>query len=135
MGNQSRPDEPFAFEARDFLRLLVVGKEVGFNISYTIPAANGPALEFGDLTITASNTDVGMEMVKSGWAKVKEGRGKEGEELSERKTALKAAEEEARKSSAGLWQSESEAVSDSATVCLRTLISEASDRSPTFPNQ
>lgn len=121
MGNQSRPDEPFAFEARDFLRLLVVGKEVGFGISYTIPAATGPALEFGDLTITANETDVVMEMVKSGWAKVKEGRGKEGEELSERKTALKAAEEEARKSGSGLWQSESEAVSCVAALCVRTL--------------
>lgn len=111
MGNQSRPDEPFAFEARDFLRLLVVGKEVSFNIAYTIPSAgNGPALEFGDLTVVAGNLDAGLEMVKAGWAKVKEGKGKEEEASSERKNALKAAEEQARSAGSGLWGSESDAV-------------------------
>ena len=112
MGNVSRPDEPTAFESREALRLLVIGKEVAFTISYTIPASSGgPALEFGELVLVgAQEVNVVDEMVRTGWAKVKEGRKNEEGEGADRRAALVGLEDEARKSNKGLWSPEAKAV-------------------------
>ncbi|KAG1112562.1 hypothetical protein G6F42_014708 [Rhizopus arrhizus] len=37
LGNTTRSDEPFGYGAREFLRKLLVGKEVSFVSDYTIP--------------------------------------------------------------------------------------------------
>lgn len=42
MGSMAREDEPFSFASREYLRTLLVGKEVGFNITHTLPATSGP---------------------------------------------------------------------------------------------
>ncbi|KAI0305558.1 transcription factor [Multifurca ochricompacta] len=41
LGNVSREDEPWAYEARDFLRALVVGKEITFTSSHQLPPGEG----------------------------------------------------------------------------------------------
>lgn len=107
IGNKDRQDETFAFDSREALRLLCVGREVQFSLSYTIPAANGPALEFGELYLPGrGNLDVAKEMVSTGWAKVKEARRDEDEAISDRKNELRAVEEEARLAGRGLWATE-----------------------------
>lgn len=62
-------DDPFAWESREFLRKLCIGKDVVFRTEYTIPNFSR---EFCSVFIGTSN--VGNEVVTHGWAKVKEGK-------------------------------------------------------------
>ncbi|KAM0791327.1 hypothetical protein ACM66B_005797 [Microbotryomycetes sp. NB124-2] len=106
-GNRDRPDEPWAFEAREYLRSLVVGKNVEFSVAYTVNTTT-PPLEFGNITLTTPSgekVDVALAIVKNGWAKVREGKssGEEEGEAVSRKDQLKAAEEEAKNAQRGLW--------------------------------
>ncbi|KAL8292267.1 hypothetical protein RQP46_001733 [Phenoliferia psychrophenolica] len=102
IGNRDRPDEDFSFEAREFLRVLLVGKEVKFSISRTVTT---PPLEFGVVFAQTPNgvVDVGLEVVKAGWAKLREGGSKEEEEESGRRQLLKEAEAEAQAAGKGVW--------------------------------
>ncbi|KAH9448966.1 hypothetical protein MJO29_009850 [Puccinia striiformis f. sp. tritici] len=110
IGSRDRPDEPWAFESREFVRSMIVGKEIGFTISYTIPSGG----EFGvALLVSDSNppVDVALEIVKNGWAKLRENT-KPGNAEDEtdgespeqaRRNQLKEAEEMARLEGKGLW--------------------------------
>ncbi|CAO3623878.1 unnamed protein product [Cunninghamella blakesleeana] len=72
LGNNSRDDEPFAFGAREFLRKLLVGKEVAFVPEYTINTVTPPR-EYGSI-ILANGDNVAHVGVKEGWLKVREGK-------------------------------------------------------------
>ncbi|EFZ03763.1 nuclease and tudor domain protein [Metarhizium robertsii] len=94
-------DEPFAFQSREYLRNLVVGKPIQCTIQYTIPNSGR---EFG----TAKLKDGGElpdELVKAGWLKVREdaGRKEENEEVLERLEKLRGYESEAKAEGKGLW--------------------------------
>lgn len=124
VGNRDRPDEvsgggkssyvssslisvpqPFAFEGREFLRALLVGKQVLFNVSHTISSTT-PPLEFGTVTAKSSSgedIDVATAVVTAGWAKVRESRGNADEEDGAKREALVAAEDEAKTMARGLW--------------------------------
>ncbi|ORY88926.1 hypothetical protein BCR43DRAFT_519460, partial [Syncephalastrum racemosum] len=54
MGTKDRDDEPFAFEAREFLRKLLVGKEVSFIPEYTVTTTNPPR-EYGVILFNNEN--------------------------------------------------------------------------------
>jgi endonuclease YncB( thermonuclease family) len=41
LGSAQREDEPYAFEAREFVRKLVVGKEVAFKVATSVGGSNG----------------------------------------------------------------------------------------------
>lgn len=58
-------DEPFAWESREFLRKLCIGKDVIFKIDYAVPSIGR---EFGSVFINDQN--VGALIVSEGWAKV-----------------------------------------------------------------
>ncbi|PVV05302.1 hypothetical protein BB560_000181 [Smittium megazygosporum] len=60
-------DEPYSLEARDFLRKLIVGKSVGFEVLYTTNSGR----EYGRL-FTPESKDVAKILVENGWAKVSE---------------------------------------------------------------
>ncbi|GAA5875888.1 hypothetical protein JCM3774_001113 [Rhodotorula dairenensis] len=114
LGSREREDEAWAFESRDFLRSLVVGKEVSFTVSYSVPSANGP-LEFGIVYVPAANDDgteidVAAELVRAGWAKVRDsakrdhaGGDDESAATASRRAFLRDLEEEARAAGRGLW--------------------------------
>lgn len=87
-------DDPFAWESREFLRKLCIGKDVVFRTEYTIPNFSR---EFCSVFIGTSN--VGNEVVTHGWAKVKEGKG----EVTPEHTELLRLEEQARQQGVGLW--------------------------------
>lgn len=94
-------DEPFAFQSREYLRNLVVGKPVQCTVQYTIPNSGR---EFG----TAKLKDGGElpdELVKAGWLKVREdaGRKEENEEILERLEKLRGFEQQAKAEGKGLW--------------------------------
>ncbi|KAI3761468.1 hypothetical protein L1987_51885 [Smallanthus sonchifolius] len=87
-------DDPFAWDSREFLRKLCIGKDVVFRTEYTIPNFSR---EFCSVFI--GTTNVGNEVVTHGWAKVKEAKG----EVTPEHTELLRLEEQARQQGVGLW--------------------------------
>ncbi|POR36938.1 Nuclease domain-containing protein 1 [Tolypocladium paradoxum] len=94
-------DEPFAFQSREFLRNLVVGKPVQCTVSYTIPSSGR---EFGTAKLK-DGSDLPDELVKAGWIKVREdaGRKEDSDEIQERLEKLRSLESQAKAESKGLW--------------------------------
>lgn len=94
-------DEPFAFQSREFLRNLVVGKLVQCTIHYTIPTSGR---EFGAVKLK-DGTDLPDELVKAGWLKVREdaGRKEESEDILEQLEKLRGLEAQAKAEGKGLW--------------------------------
>ncbi|KAK4705914.1 staphylococcal nuclease domain-containing protein 1, partial [Phenoliferia sp. Uapishka_3] len=103
IGNRDRADEDFAFESREYLRVLLVGKEVKFSISHTVSTTT-PPLEFGVVFAQTPNgvIDVGLEVIRAGWAKLRDA-GKGDEEESGRRALMKEAEAEAQAAGKGVW--------------------------------
>jgi len=66
-----RTRQPFAWEAREFLRKKLVGKEVMFQVEYTIP---NTGREFG--TVFVGGESVTLALLRAGLARVRESRGK-----------------------------------------------------------
>jgi staphylococcal nuclease domain-containing protein 1 len=94
-------DEPFAFQSREFLRNIAVGKPVQCTVLYTVPTTGR---EFGYAQLK-DGTEIPEELVKAGWLKVREdaGRKEESEDILERLEKLRAAESSAKADSKGLW--------------------------------
>ena len=69
--NAATTDEPFAWEAREFLRKALVGKPVLATVSYTVPSSGR---EYGHV-LTGSNDpevaeSIAVKLVEEGLAKV-----------------------------------------------------------------
>ncbi|KAI1275451.1 tudor domain-containing protein [Xylaria sp. FL0933] len=94
-------DEPFAFQSRDYLRSLTVGKPIHCTILYTVPSSGR---EYGYAQLK-DGTQLPDELVKAGWLKVREdaGRKEESEETLERLDTLRNLESQAKAASKGLW--------------------------------
>lgn len=90
-------DEPFAWESREFLRKLCIGKDVIFKIDYAVPSIGR---EFGSVFIEDKN--VGTIMVSEGWAKVRE-QGQQKGEASPFLTEYQVHEEQAKQKGLGRW--------------------------------
>ncbi|KAG1815960.1 uncharacterized protein BJ212DRAFT_1447023 [Suillus subaureus] len=99
MGNQTREDEPWAFESRDFLRALAVGKEIAFTSTHSFPSNDDVTRDSG--TAEIGGVDVASEMLKNGWAKVKESK----RDPSEDDIRKRDIEAEAKAAGKGLWNS------------------------------
>ena len=95
--------QPFAFESRDFLRKLCVGKVVQFSTLYNIPTPS--PRDYG--TVTLQNGQQLLDLiVREGMVKLRDDAGKKeessrGTELLERLQALEA---HAKADEKGLWQ-------------------------------
>ncbi|KAI9772735.1 MAG: hypothetical protein M1840_000330 [Geoglossum simile] len=94
---------PFAFESRDFIRRLVVGKVVQFQVLYQVPGPTSKR-EYGIVNIPNGPT-LPEAAVSEGWLKVRDdaGRKDDTEEVVAQVEKLKSAEASARSSSKGLW--------------------------------
>lgn len=68
MGSTNRVEEPFAFDAREFLREKIIGKKCEFIQEYTYSGR-----EYGTLMI--ENENINIALVKQGLAKVLEKKG------------------------------------------------------------
>jgi len=68
IGSSSRVEEPFGFEAREFLREKIVGRKCDF-----YPEYNYGGRDYGSLIVDGEN--VGISIVKAGLAKVVEKKG------------------------------------------------------------
>jgi staphylococcal nuclease domain-containing protein 1 len=94
-------DEIGAFESRDALRELVVGKQIQFSVLYTIPNTKR---EYG-IVILNDGRRLPEEMVKEGWLKLREdaGRKEDSEEALQQLDHLRLLEAKARNDDKGLW--------------------------------
>ncbi|CAG9995924.1 unnamed protein product [Clonostachys byssicola] len=94
-------DEPFAFQSREHLRNLVVGKPVQCTVAYTIPNSGR---EFGTAKLQ-DGTEFPDEQVKAGWLKVREdaGRKEEDEEVLDKLEKLRGLESQAKSEGKGVW--------------------------------
>ncbi|KEY68812.1 hypothetical protein S7711_00680 [Stachybotrys chartarum IBT 7711] len=94
-------DEPFAFQSREHLRNLAVGKPVQCTVLYTVPNSGR---EFGYAKLK-DGTELPDDLVKAGWLKVREdaGRKEESDEVLERLEKLRSLEAQAKGDNKGLW--------------------------------
>ncbi|KAE9587364.1 hypothetical protein Lal_00004854 [Lupinus albus] len=90
-------DEAFAWESREFLRKLTIGKEVTFKVDYNVPAINR---DFG--TVFVGDKNVALLVVSHGWAKVRE-QGQQKGEVSPYLAELLRLEEQAKQEGLGRW--------------------------------
>ncbi|KAI9695869.1 MAG: hypothetical protein M1836_005986 [Candelina mexicana] len=105
-------DEPFAFESRDFLRRLLVGKVIQFTVVYNIPT--GAKRDYGIVTIQGGQTLPELA-VGEGWLKLRDdaSRKDDSEEAGAQLEKLKLLEAKARADSKGLWASGSGRIENS----------------------
>ncbi|KAI0356228.1 transcription factor [Trametes cingulata] len=97
MGTASREDEDWAFESREFLRALAVGKPVTFTSTHSLPPSDDVPRDIG--TAEINGVDLASELLKNGWAKLKEMK-REPTDEDLRKRDLEA---EARAAGKGIW--------------------------------
>ncbi|CAD6250843.1 unnamed protein product [Miscanthus lutarioriparius] len=113
-------DEPFAWESREFLRKLCIGKEVTFRVDYTAPNIGR---EFG--TVYRGDKNVAYSVVSAGWARVKE-QGPKGGEQNPYLAELLRLEEVAKQQGVGRWSKDPGAVEESIRDLPPSAIGEAS---------
>lgn len=94
MGGPNRTEEPFSFDAREFLRQKVIGKKCEFTIEYTISAR-----DYGYLIV--DEEVLNLSIAKAGLAKVFEKKGNM--QVSKYHDELLSSQEEAKKSKKGVW--------------------------------
>lgn len=90
-------DEPFAWDSREYLRNLCIGKEITFKVDYTVPSIGR---EFGSVFLGDKN--VALLVVSEGWAKVRE-QGQQKGEASPFLQELLRLEEQAKQQGLGRW--------------------------------
>ena len=94
-------DEKGAWEARDALSKLVVGKVIRFSVLYTIPNTKR---EYG-IVFLEDGRRLPEEMIKDGWLKLRDdaGRKEDSEEALQQLGHLRLLEAQARNDDKGLW--------------------------------
>lgn len=95
-------DELGAFESRDTLRRLLVGKNVHFKVLYTTPNTQR---EYGIVMLGENGPRFPEYMVEQGWIKLREdaGRKEDTEEALQQISQLRVLEATARSENKGLW--------------------------------
>ncbi|KAL1196830.1 Ribonuclease TUDOR 1 [Cardamine amara subsp. amara] len=99
MARRGGIDEPFAWESKEFLRKLCIGKEVAFKVDYKVEAIAGR--EFGSVFL--GNENLAKLVVQNGWAKVREAGQQNQDKVSPYMAELKQLEEQAKQEGYGRW--------------------------------
>jgi staphylococcal nuclease domain-containing protein 1 len=97
-------EEPYSFQSREFLRELLVGKVVYFNVLYTIPT--GAKRDYGTIKLPTFDVQLPDISVQEGWTRVREEAGKradESEETAAYLERLRALEDHAKSEDKGIW--------------------------------
>ncbi|KAI9068054.1 transcription factor [Trametes sanguinea] len=97
MGTASREDEDWAFESREFLRALTVGKPITFTSTHSLPPSDDVPRDIGAAEV--NGVDLATELLKNGWAKLKDLK-RDPTEEDQRKSTIEA---EARAAGKGIW--------------------------------
>ncbi|KAL1728856.1 hypothetical protein EV714DRAFT_252339 [Schizophyllum commune] len=98
LGSATREDEPWAFEAREYLRAAAVGKEITFTSTHSLPPNDETLRDLG--TADIGGHDLSVELTKAGWATVKDHKGADEDP---RTKMLRELESEAKAAGKGLW--------------------------------
>ncbi|ORY04194.1 hypothetical protein BCR34DRAFT_604950 [Clohesyomyces aquaticus] len=108
-------DEQFAFESRDFIRRLLVGKVVQFRVLYKIPT--GANREYGIINLP-NKTSLPELAVAEGWVKIRDdaGRKDDSDEATATLEKLQVLEARARADSKGVWQEAGGRISSSSEL-------------------
>lgn len=96
-GLNENTSQPWAYEAREYLRTHTVGKQVTFTVSRNFSSNDETERAFGSAEV--AGLDVASELLKSGWAKLKEVK-REPTEADLKKRELEA---EAKNAGRGIW--------------------------------
>lgn len=103
--NEATQDEPFAWQSREFLRQLTIGKQVTYTIEYKTPGAQDKRpKEYGVVYLVGKGSDqesLAKLIVTKGWATVR--RPKSDKEPREDVAELIQLEEDARKAGIGAF--------------------------------
>ncbi|KNC97787.1 uncharacterized protein SPPG_06784 [Spizellomyces punctatus DAOM BR117] len=104
LGSPKDPEkeESFAFESREYLRSLLVGKEVAYKVEYTTTTNQR---DFGVVLVQHpidGETNINRIIAREGWAKVKSPEGKR--TATEEQELLASLEAEAQAAKKGIWQ-------------------------------
>ncbi|KAJ2724406.1 hypothetical protein GGI07_002007 [Coemansia sp. Benny D115] len=107
LGNpkQSKPDEPFSFEAREFLRRRVAGKPIKFVVRHKTAGGR----EYGSVYLGPEQEDVASILAREGWTQVTEQarnrlkRGNVDDDEADTIELLIDAEDFARTNKRGMW--------------------------------
>lgn len=93
--------QPFAFQSREFIRELVLGKVIQFQVLYAIPTTKR---EYGRVRLS-TGAELPDLVVQEGWAKVREDAGKkeDDEDALAYLDKLRSLESDAKSQSKGLW--------------------------------
>lgn len=89
--------QPWAFESREYLRALAVGKEISFTSSHSLPSNDDVPRDIG--TAEIAGLDLASDLLKNGWAKLKETKREPNDEDLKRREH----ENEAKAAGKGLW--------------------------------
>ncbi|CAK9002815.1 Ribonuclease TUDOR 2 (AtTudor2) (TUDOR-SN protein 2) (100 kDa coactivator-like protein) [Durusdinium trenchii] len=88
-------DEPFAWQAREFLREACVGKYVSFKVEYSVPSINR---QFGAVCLTTeSKENLCVMVARAGWAKVKKEPANENEKSGDLEEMIRVGDEAEQK--------------------------------------
>ncbi|KAL4931721.1 putative transcription factor (Snd1/p100) [Aspergillus undulatus] len=96
-------DEPYAFQSREFLRELLVGKVIQFQTLYTVPTSQR---EYGRIKLPSFEVTLPEIVVQEGWSRVREEAGKRSDDSEETVAMLerlRALEDHARTEGKGVW--------------------------------
>lgn len=105
----------YSFQSREFLRELLVGKVIQFEVVYTIPT--GAKREYGTIKLPGFNAQLPDISIQEGWSKVREEAGKRGDETEENQALLdrlRALEALARDAGKGVWGSSDQGLVDTS---------------------
>ncbi|RPB24328.1 hypothetical protein L211DRAFT_785307 [Terfezia boudieri ATCC MYA-4762] len=96
-------DEPYAFQSREHLRKLIVGKEVQFGVLHTVPSGSSQR-DYGLITLPTGESVI-EQMVSEGLVKVREEAGgrDEGEDIEILIEKLKILQNQAMLEGKGRW--------------------------------
>ncbi|KAF0321623.1 tudor domain-containing protein [Colletotrichum asianum] len=94
-------DEPYAFQSREFLRELVVGKQIQCTVVYQVNSGR----EFVSALLSRDGPSLPDEAIKAGWLKAREeaGRKDDDETVLARIDSLRQLESDAKDQGKGLW--------------------------------
>jgi staphylococcal nuclease domain-containing protein 1 len=101
VGSTTRTEEPFAFDAREFLRERIVGRKCEFTLEY-----NFSGRDYGTLVVNGENMN--LAIVKAGLAKVLEKKGNL--QASEHYNELLAAQNEIKVKKTGVWTTDEKSI-------------------------
>ncbi|KAK7282156.1 hypothetical protein RIF29_10740 [Crotalaria pallida] len=114
-------DEPYAWQSREYLRKLTIGKEVTFKVDYNVPTINR---DFG--TVFVDDKNVALLVVAQGYAKVRE-QGQQKGEVSPYLAELSRLQEQARQDGLGLHNKDPGAAEGSIRNLPPSAIGDASN--------